>query len=255
MNKERVLVIFLLLVTVVALYAAGVLYVAKNAEISRRLDAEAQLASIKKLKTSLEKEIEDLNNIKASLEAKVEDSQSQIQDLQLMITKEKEEKTNTQENLAKAKAEYKSLSEALELEKREKRSLLDQLLKMSQDYQVLLDQNKDLQEAKETLDEKVKELFEKQKEIELKNIVVTPPSAATYKVLVVNRDIGFFVVNIGEKENVKVGTLLEVSRNGSPIAKAKIEKIYKDFSAAVPTDGLAHFSKIAEGDAVTVSPR
>ena len=59
-----------------------------------------------------------------------------------------------------------------------------------------------------------------------------PPSVKPAQVLTVNRKFNFVVVNIGIRENVKMGDELIIERNGKAVGLAKVEKLYENFSAA-----------------------
>ena len=57
----------------------------------------------------------------------------------------------------------------------------------------------------------------------------------TAQVLTVNRKFNFVVVNVGLKDNLKVGDALLVQRDSKTVGQVTIEKIYDNFSAATIT--------------------
>ena len=61
----------------------------------------------------------------------------------------------------------------------------------------------------------------------------TPAAAASkLRILTVNKQFRFVVVNMGMDEGIKVGDKLKVLRNGGSAGMVQIEKLYDNFSAA-----------------------
>ena len=71
------------------------------------------------------------------------------------------------------------------------------------------------------------------KNIELEKIVVKSTQELTGKVLSLDREHGFIVVDLGNDNNLKLGDVLSVYRDNQFIGKAQVEKIEKKSSAAV----------------------
>jgi len=65
-------------------------------------------------------------------------------------------------------------------------------------------------------------------------------------VLLVNRKFNFIVVDLGSKQGLNIDDLVAVQDEGVQIAKARIEKIYDDYSAAYIIEELSDF-EIKEG--------
>jgi vacuolar-type H+-ATPase subunit I/STV1 len=84
---------------------------------------------------------------------------------------------------------------------------------------------------KENLEVKVKDLKEAPT-IELEKIVIKPGSVVTGKIIMVNKDYAFVVVNLGSTHNIKVGDILSVYRNDEFIGKVQIERAEEKMSAA-----------------------
>lgn len=60
----------------------------------------------------------------------------------------------------------------------------------------------------------------------------SPVSSATPQVMTVNDKFNFVVINLGLQDQLKMGELLSVFRNGSVIGKIEVEKLYDRFAAA-----------------------
>ena len=70
-------------------------------------------------------------------------------------------------------------------------------------------------------------------------------------VLVVNREFNFIVVNMGSRDGIKPGQYLEVVRNGKPLARVQVERIYENMSAAnILAETVGKGEVIKEGDQV-----
>jgi hypothetical protein len=69
------------------------------------------------------------------------------------------------------------------------------------------------------------------------------------KIMVINKEFNFAVINLGSKDNVSLGDEFIVSRNGNPIGDLKVEKIHETMSAAGFNADLKDLIK--ENDKVT----
>ncbi|OGX50604.1 MAG: hypothetical protein A3G37_03175 [Omnitrophica WOR_2 bacterium RIFCSPLOWO2_12_FULL_46_30] len=56
------------------------------------------------------------------------------------------------------------------------------------------------------------------------------------KVLVVNKEYDFVVVNIGQKDNLTIGDSLEVSRKEKKLGELKVEEVRDTMSVAIPVE-------------------
>jgi hypothetical protein len=84
---------------------------------------------------------------------------------------------------------------------------------------------------KDILETKVKNLKETPT-IELEKIVIKPGSAISGKIIMVNKEYAFVVVNLGSLHNIKVGDILYVYRDNEFIGKVQIERTDEKISAA-----------------------
>lgn len=77
-----------------------------------------------------------------------------------------------------------------------------------------------------------------------------PAAVKVFQVLTVNRKFNFVVINLGLKDNAKIGDALQLQRNGNNIGQATIEKIYDNFAAATIVKENKD-TPIQEGDKVS----
>ena len=144
-----------------------------------------------------------------------------------------------------------------------------------------------LEGKKAELEVKIKELEQKTQGIELGTIVVGPEAEVTApvaapelkapesaksakpeaakksaakktsepvggmegKILVVNRDYNFAVINLGEKDGVAIGNVFSVYHNNKYLGDATVEKVHDSMSAAGFTSADMR-KKVTEGDKV-----
>lgn len=280
-SQNRGLTIGLILISVVATFAAVTFYMGRASEQSKRMWAESQLEEVLKVKATLEQEKEELTKAKSDLEAKVEALNGQVtslmdkaKELADQIAAEKQAVEDTKAELTSAQAELDDATDRLETERREKLALADELAKAKQDTKKIQDDLTQLRQAKDALERRVKEMMVTGTTPE--TIVVTPSAgtavaalakpvppvqqvpplkgastapASSGTVLVVNKEFNFIVISLGEKDGLKPGQSLEVLRANRVIGKVQVERVYENMSAAnlLPEQTK---TEIKEGDTV-----
>jgi hypothetical protein len=78
----------------------------------------------------------------------------------------------------------------------------------------------------------------------------TDQAISAGRVLLVNRKFNFIVVNLGTHQGLTLDDVLTVQKNGNPVAKVRVEKLYDDYSAAYIIEEQSAFP-IGEQDVVT----
>lgn len=85
------------------------------------------------------------------------------------------------------------------------------------------------------LEAKIDDLNKTNKAVELEKIVVTADPAVsivTGNILVVNKEFGFVVVDLGRKDDLKLGDVLSVYRGTELIGKVQVERLEQEISIA-----------------------
>lgn len=82
------------------------------------------------------------------------------------------------------------------------------------------------------LETKVRELTKATKTVELEKIVVKTTPRLIGKVLTVNKEYSFVVVNLGRENKLKLGDVLSVYRNDEFIGRVQVEKVEEMVCAA-----------------------
>ena len=80
------------------------------------------------------------------------------------------------------------------------------------------------------------------------------PQSGEGKVLVVNREYNFIVINLGSKDGVNVGKIYSVYHNNKYVGDVKIDKVHDSMAAAgfISADVK---DKISEGDKLVPNPQ
>ncbi len=274
-NKGSALTLLLILAFLTASAAATIFFLDRNKEQARRMWAEDQLEKIKTAKEALEQERDELIKAKQGLEAQVSDLNTQAKKLADDLAAEKRAREAVSAELVKTRTEADDLNSRLRTQENEKRLITGELAKAKQSYQALSNELTTLRQAKEALERRVKEMLTSQAN-EAEKIVVKPPQQGQQvpapsgpaaparttpaptvakltdgKVLVVNREFNFVVVNLGSKDGMQVGTKVNILRGNKKIGSAQVERVYENMSAATL---LVEEQKgqIKEGDSIRV---
>ncbi len=271
MSKMRTILFVVLLVVALGL-AAGVFALLQQERV-KSAGIQAQLDDVTAKQEQTLKRLDESKQLITTLEGKLQQSQQAIESLNGDLKKEK-----------MAKEDYLAQVELLTADLKSQKQLRDELETKLTKAQDDLKQNqgklKELDAKKAELEEKIKTLEEAgqtavQPEsvgVELGKIVVgadnvsagttTMPEteqvasaaqapvsqgALEGKVLVVNKDYNFAVINLGSKDGVEVGAVFSVYRDATYLGDIKVEKVHESMSAA----GFASLevkSAVTEGD-------
>ncbi len=81
------------------------------------------------------------------------------------------------------------------------------------------------------------------------DLSASAPAAPAFQVMTVNRKFNFVVINVGSKDQIKMGDKLNVEHSQKAIATIQVEKVYDRFSAAAILEESKE-SPIKEGDPI-----
>ena len=249
-NKAKASTIILILLVLISLGLGGVIYTFWQKEQQKTTALQSELNDIKTRQKITENKLDESKKMIQDLENKLKDSSAQVD----MLGKElQQEKAGKEEALS----QMKQLKDDLDKQKLLRTDLEDRFTKAQGDVKKMQDQLNGLEARKAELETKIKELEEKSQNVELGKIVVSPEGqvgssrAKEGKVLVINKDYNFAVINLGTRDGVAVGDTFYVYHGDKPIGEAKVEKIHDTMSAIgfAVTDTTIKES-IAEGDKV-----
>jgi cell shape-determining protein MreC len=237
MKAVKVLIV-LLFITVLVLGAASVwVFMEKRAETLKRIQAENDLSFQRSENKKLNLAYEQLTQAKETLEARLE-----------------QEKKTLEEKLTQESAKSEEMGNALDGEKKKRAAAEGELEKTKADYQKLTQelemlgrQYQDLRQTAGVSGTGAPPAMSA--EVELPSIVVQPHRTEPPKVLVLNRDFNFVVIDQGSSEGLAKGQFLALSRDGTPVSKIQAEKVYDGFSACAIIEE-SKSNPIREGDLV-----
>lgn len=271
---------FILLVILLVIAAAaaflGFIALQKEKEINVILTEENKELEVKKRSAErqaadLKKQVEGLNQEIGQQKAKLQDYENKISQINNELGSERQAKES-------ALSEVSSIREASESVRKDKAALEKQLSSAQEELYSIRNQLTSLEEVKKELEQRLepkakgaesKAVVEpdvkagkvKAEEVQLEKIVVAPntqeaPAALSAsaplegKVLVVNREYDFIVINLGQKDGVNLGDAFEVLRKDKSLGQAKVEEVRDTMSVATP--GTKDMIKqIKEDDKVT----
>jgi hypothetical protein len=225
----------------------------------------------KKLNITLQQNLDKLSQEAKKVEVKLRDTQKANADLDIKFQEANKKVNSLSQEIEKEKAARKDISDRADqlrddLDKRneEKANLEKKLESSQQETKALTDKINELNSKKKELEDKVKANSPTEQKVELGKIVVNPepvqpkiitenkerpvsnPSVDS-KVLVVNKEYNFVVINVGGKDGIAVGDVFSLSHNNRPIGDVKVEKVH-DAMVAAGFLSPETKDKVSEGD-------
>lgn len=269
-KSAKVPIVVLIISVLVSLFLAGGGFYLLQKEKAKNLDLQGQLEDVRVRYIKTESELQNTKAKISELEVQLKDNQSKIGILASELEKEKTAKTE-------ALVQIEQLREDLEKQKELRSDLEGKLNQVETEAKQVQAQLDELQVKKAELETKIKDLesqkAEAQNPVELGKIVVGPeatPAAEIAvkssgeepknetsdlglegKVLVINKDYDFVVINLGTKDGVDIGSIFSVYHNNKYLGDIKIEKVH-DSMAAAGFVSLEMKDTISEGDKVVL---
>lgn len=270
--RARSSVVLLVVLMLVFLSAAVTGFYLYNKEHIRNIELEERVEELSIKQKITEAKFLEAQKVISTLEEKIKDSVTQINTLTDEINKEKASKEDALSGMEELRQEIEE-QKTLKLELESKLSQAQDAVKTMQGRLSALESDK------KDLSLKLKDLEEKTAGVELGKIVVSPePDKATTakgkkkapaakaskeapitpiasgkvlegKVLVVNKEYNFVVINMGSKDGVSLGQVFTISRGNNILGDVKVEKLHDSMAAAgfITEDTK---NKVREGDKV-----
>jgi len=273
MNSRAKVIVLIIVILISLSVAGGTLYLFQK-EHTRNIELETQLNDLTAKQKSAEAKLAEAQRSISTLESKIKDNTSQIETLTSQLDQEKIAKEDALVKMEQMRSE-------LEQQKQLRSDLEKKLTKAEGDVRGIQAKLGAIESEKAKLEAKVKEL-EVKSNVELGKIVVNPetvqqaakpqgdksqnagrPAAATPlvkkeeakaqalegKVLVLNKEYNFLVLNLGNKDGVAAGDQFAVYRGDQYIGDVKVEKVQDAMAAAGFTSDDVK-NKVKEGDKV-----
>lgn len=263
-DKARVPIAILTVLILVSLSLAGAGFYLLQKERAKNLALQQDLDNLRIEYNIAQTKLQEYQKTISDLEVKLEDAQKDINNLTTTLQQEtaaKEEALNQIEQLKADLEQQKALRSDLE-------TRLNQAQDNIEKAQAKL---KELDAKKMALEAKIKDLEAQAQPmqaegVQLGTIVVGPEAGRTAqtpakafleqpasplkgKVLVVNKDYNFIVINLGSKDGVSIGDEFSLYHDNKYLGDVKIGKVHDSMSAAdfVSTEIK---NRVREGDKV-----
>ena len=259
-----ILLIFLLLVTVAAAFLG---FMGLQKEKQRNVVLQEKVEQLEVKKRSAEKQVADLRQQLDDLKQQLAQQQAKIQDFDNQIKWLNDELSVEKKTKEEALLEAEKLKEGIASLESAKSNLEAELKTGQEALGSLQDKLAVLEKSREGLKNKPGDLEVKSQDVQLEKIVIasssdniqrpeghglasssqsqnpnTPVTAQAAlpqaplegKVLVVNREYDFVVVNLGQKDNVNIADTLDIFRKDKKIGELRIEEVRDTMSVATP---------------------
>ena len=247
--------IFIILI-LVSLSFAGTGFILLQKEKTKNASLQEELDSLKIKQNAAETKLEEYKKTISQLDFKLKEAQTNIDTLSSTLEQETKAK---QEALDQAQ----QLKTVLQQQKGLRADLETKLGQTQQDAEKAQAQLKEIESKKAQLEAKLKDLEAQAQQaqgqqqtqaqgVELGTIVVGPETSSVSgqlegKILVVNKDYNFVVINLGSKDGVNAGDAFALYHNNKYIGDIKVEKIHESMSAADFTSASIK-DVVSEGD-------
>lgn len=261
-RQGKIILPVLIVLIVIALAIAGVLFNLYQKEHAQNIQLQEQLTTLGERQRATESKLEDTKKSASELALKLQEAKSKVNSLTDELTQEKSA-------LSEASSKLEQLNLDLQQQKSLRQDLEDRLKTAADEGKQIKDQIKVIQQQKSELEDKVKKLEVVSEGVELGKVVVngevavidntvkgkakaakdkanlasakqadnagkkiTVPAGPEGKIMIVNKEFNFAVINLGSRDNVSLGDEFSISREGKYIGDLKIEKVHEAMSAA-----------------------
>jgi len=255
-------VLLILLVAVLLVVSGAGLYLFQK-ERNNSMVLQEELTDIKSRLLTTERKLDESKKTITDLQAKLDDAKTEIGTISSQLDQERSARQEAATKLDQFKAD-------LETQKGLRVSLESKFNQAQDEARKAQSQINELQSQKIDLEKKMGELEQRTSGVELGKIVVSPeqqkavankdvvskpsatvkaPAGLEGKVLVVNKEYNFAVINIGSKDGVAIGSEFSVFNSDKLLGDIKVEKV-RDSMAAAGFVSADLKDKINEGDKV-----
>ncbi len=254
-NTTKLILIGLIALSVIAAALAVFAFIGKEREYMKRVMMEDKLAATLKEKRNLEKDMQSNEKAKEEAEKQVKEINDRLEEVKKDLETAKEKSAAAINELKIKKEEIKKLKSALEDERKEKLSISKEYEDLGFEYDKAKSEIVRLKKEKTRLENNLMVL--KQKQVDLDKIVVKPEAGGQSfgeseqsryipeqekpmlrgRVLVVNRDYGFVVTDLGKDDGIEKGMKFELRDGTELIARAEVDKVYDTMSSATILSG------------------
>lgn len=233
-NKKMSLAVLIIVVLILGSLAIT-FFIMKENERQQRIMVEQTLEETLRAKEQTIKELNEMTQLKDEVELKAEELKKEAEKLSQDLENEKKERQLVLTKVEEREKKVKELSIALEENKTEIEELMEAIASFKSQNEELTSQLSQIKLAKLTLEDKILTGGSMAGAVvELEKIIVKKSDENIKgKVLVVNKEFNFVILDLGWGSGVEAGTILDVKRGTELLGKVEVENVYDDMSSAV----------------------
>jgi predicted RNase H-like nuclease (RuvC/YqgF family) len=274
-RKGTIILPVLIVLIIISLSFAVVSFYLYQKEHAQNIQLQDQVTELNQRQRVTEGKLEDTKKAASELTLKLQEANSKVDSLTEELTQQKSTLTETSHKLDQVNSDLqqqKSLREDLEGR-----------LKTAQDEgKQIKEKIKIIQQQKAELEDKIKNMEVGSEGVELGRVIVNGeaavaddtakgkakdkvsavavksqkvgkkpavPAGLEGKVMIVNKEFNFAVINLGSRDNINVGDAFAIYHDGKYLGDLKVEKVHDSMSAAGFAPELKDFIK--ENDKIT----
>lgn len=224
-SSGRVLTVFLIIAAVLLVSSTALAIFFFQMEMIERKQLEADLQVLRASEQALKNESVALKKEIFLLEEKNKEADSRINDLLDDLELQK----GLREELKK---EVSSIRTQFEGEVKAKEKIKEQLRQAKDEYErKIKDLNKVIENTRAEVQEQQSRVTE-DKSVSLEKIIVSKNSSQSGKVLFVDEDSKFVVINVGQQDGILTGATFSVFREDTYLGDIIVTRVQSDISAA-----------------------
>jgi len=262
-RKGKIILPVLIVLIVISFAFAAVSFYLYQKEHAQNIQLQDQITDLNNRQRVTEGKLGDSKKLASELELKLQESNAKVDSLIKEMLQKKAELTESANQLEQFKADLE--------QQKSLRQDLESRLKTAQDEgKQAKEQIKIIQKQKSELEDKIKNMESGSEGVELGKVIVAgepvvidntakgkvkadnakinaaalkaekidkKTQSATSgilegKVMIVNKEFNFAVINLGSKDKVEVGDEFRVTRDDKYIGDLKVEKVHESMSAA-----------------------
>lgn len=229
MNKNgKTLTIFLVLISILLLSVTGISLFFFQKESNERKAAEVKLSQAKDSEAKLEAALKEAKKQILLAEEKAKEADTKINGLM--------DELELQDGIRdQMKAENNALKEAVTSESQANGALQKELTAAQERFAALEEKLKVAESQRAELEAKIQEMSQQaasQSEVDLDKIIVTPGSIPEGKIVSINSENNFVIVNLGQEHGMAQDMVLSVYRNDQYLGDLKIARAEENMSVA-----------------------
>ena len=235
-NSKTGLIILIIFCVIFAALAGGLLFLQMQ-EKAKNLVLSSQISELQTAKNTLQKERDEIKAQIASVESELDSLKQEAKQLEDQIGSEKSKRQAAESKLKSKDSEVVTLQSKINDYESNLSGLKSKYSGLESENEELLNKLNQIRLAKKALEAKISSgnviSSYAEDEVELGTVIVKADEViGDGRVLVVNKEFNFIVIDLGEQNGVGIGAQFGVYRNGELLAKVEVEQVYKDMSSA-----------------------